>query len=72
MAAAEQLDCPASEVVHVGDSLFHDVQGAAGAGMQAAWLVPPGHGPDRAEVPPRTIFLREVAELDAYLPCKQP
>lgn len=37
-AACERLGCAPHEVLHVGDDLVLDVQGALDAGLQAAWL----------------------------------
>jgi HAD superfamily hydrolase (TIGR01549 family) len=37
-AACERLGVAANEVLHVGDDLAMDVQGALGAGMAAAWI----------------------------------
>jgi putative hydrolase of the HAD superfamily len=36
--AVAALDVPASDAVHVGDSLEYDVAGALGAGLAAAWV----------------------------------
>ncbi|MCW8091068.1 HAD-IA family hydrolase [Alteromonas ponticola] len=36
-AAVEALDCQPQEILHVGDNLIKDVQGAVNSGMQAAW-----------------------------------
>ncbi len=56
-AACARLDCEPGDVLHVGDDLLLDVQGALAAGMHAAWIrriggeppltAPPcWHGPD--------------------------
>lgn len=37
-AALRELDVPASEVLHVGDSFEADVRGASMAGMRTAWV----------------------------------
>jgi HAD superfamily hydrolase (TIGR01662 family) len=39
--ACEAVDVDASECWYVGDSEYHDVDGAEGAGFAAAWLVDP-------------------------------
>ncbi|MEE4279717.1 MAG: HAD-IA family hydrolase [Halieaceae bacterium] len=43
LAALELTGVAADEVLHVGDSVEHDVLGALGVGMRAAWLNPEGH-----------------------------
>lgn len=55
-AACERLGCAPGEVLHIGDDLRLDVQGALAAGLQAAWIrrgadaapvdAPCWHGPD--------------------------
>ncbi len=37
-AAAQSAQCASDEVLHIGDDLALDVQGALAAGMQAVWL----------------------------------
>ncbi len=37
-AALRILNLPAQDVLHVGDSLIYDVEGAAAAGMKTAWI----------------------------------
>ncbi len=37
-AALRILNLPADEVLHVGDSLIYDVEGAAAAGMKTVWI----------------------------------
>lgn len=37
-AALSFIDTPIEEVVHIGDSPYHDISGAKHAGMQAYWL----------------------------------
>ena len=44
--ALEKLGMTGGEVVHVGDSLRDDINGALGAGMGAIWLRRPGEGHD--------------------------
>lgn len=36
--ALERLDCPAQQVLHVGDHPVHDMQGAFEVGMKTVWL----------------------------------
>ncbi|MCW8109860.1 HAD-IA family hydrolase [Alteromonas ponticola] len=36
-AAIDELDCQPEQILHVGDNLIKDVQGAINAGMQTAW-----------------------------------
>ena len=38
--AAEKLDLPLGEILHVGDDLTTDVAGAIRCGMQACWIKP--------------------------------
>ena len=40
--AAERLDIPLGEILHVGDDLTTDVAGAIRCGMQACWIKPEG------------------------------
>jgi len=40
--AAERLDVPLGEILHVGDDLTTDVAGAIRCGMQACWIKPEG------------------------------
>lgn len=37
-AVVDHVDLPASQILHVGDHLQHDVAGAQAAGMQAVWI----------------------------------
>lgn len=41
-AAAQMANAPTSRILHIGDDLELDYQGARDAGLQAAWLVRPG------------------------------
>ncbi len=36
--AAERLNLPINQILHVGDSLKTDVEGALCSGMQACWI----------------------------------
>jgi len=36
--ALQTLDVPASRCIHIGDSLFSDISGAAGMGIETAWV----------------------------------
>ncbi|HEY4467549.1 MAG TPA: 5-amino-6-(5-phospho-D-ribitylamino)uracil phosphatase YigB [Klebsiella sp.] len=40
--AAEKLDLPLGEILHVGDDLTTDVAGSLRCGMQACWIKPQG------------------------------
>ena len=40
--AAERLELPLAEILHVGDDLTTDVAGAIRCGMQACWIKPEG------------------------------
>lgn len=65
----ERLGVPAGRVVHVGDSLGADVQGALRAGLRAVWFSVPGAGsatvPDG--LPDGVPVARSAAELRAVL-----
>jgi HAD superfamily hydrolase (TIGR01509 family) len=63
---AEQLGVPAGSIVHVGDSVGADVQGALGAGFQAVWFSEEGP-PVPASLPPGVPVARSAAELRAIL-----
>jgi len=60
-AALRHTGLPAACVLHVGDSLEHDVLGALGVGMRALWLRPEGDD----EVPPVAVdgVIRDLSEL---------
>ena len=49
---------PASEIVHVGDHLVNDYQGATAAGIDAIYLAR-----DQTEVPPGLWTIRTLSEL---------
>ncbi|MFC7340878.1 HAD family hydrolase [Saccharopolyspora griseoalba] len=61
-AACERLDLPPGEVVHVGDRLGADAQGAARAGLHGVWLNRNGEPGENADVPTIT-GLDELPEL---------
>lgn len=54
------------ETIHVGDSLEHDVIGARGAGLHAAWLRPPHRGEERG-LPADVIRLGVLVELEQHV-----
>lgn len=57
-----QLGVPAASVVHIGDSLAADVDGALAAGLRAVWFHPAAHPlPDRDTE--RVAVARDAAEL---------
>jgi 2-haloalkanoic acid dehalogenase type II len=62
-AAARELGCPETEVLHVGDSLLEDVAGAKSVGMKAAWVNRPGR--DASGSSPRPDFI--VGDLEDLL-----
>lgn len=74
-ALLDTVDCAPGQVVHVGDSIAHDVESARSAGLHAVWL-------NRAEAarPPddptqRTTqwpTIRSLAELPAVLEAFEP
>jgi FMN hydrolase / 5-amino-6-(5-phospho-D-ribitylamino)uracil phosphatase len=57
--ACAKLGVPAAEVLHVGDDLVTDVEGALGAGLQAAWV----HRDVVGEVPDCVLRARDLTEL---------
>ncbi len=68
-AALDALDLPAAQVVHVGDNLGADIEGAAALGMRTVWLT--RRVPDPADAldahpgkPPDGVIadLRELAD----------
>jgi FMN phosphatase YigB (HAD superfamily) len=63
-AAAAKLGVPVGAVWYAGNSLDHDVRGAAGAGMTALWYCPDGP-PEQA--PESAILIRDWAELPGLL-----
>ncbi len=50
--ALEELSLPAEEVVHIGDRLREDVEGARGAGLQSIHLDRHGDGGDIRDLRP--------------------
>lgn len=60
-----------NEILHVGDSLRADVAGAAGFGMQTAWITRRVDDPDRAlakhEGPKPDYVISDLAELPALV-----
>lgn len=62
-AACELAGAPAAQVLHVGDDLVMDVEGALRAGLQAAWVLRPSIHPEPPE-PPAGVH-HVVAELGA-------
>ncbi len=64
-AALTALDCAPAQALYVGDTHAEDVVGALAAGMDVAWLAPPG-APSRDPHPTyRAATLAEVAALAA-------
>ena len=61
--AATALGCAPGEILHVGDSIEHDIAGALAAGWHAAWL---DHGKP-TELDPRALRLRSLTELPERL-----
>ena len=51
----EKIGCQSSEVIHIGDSLENDVQGAINAGVTPIW-----YNPDKAQ---NTLGVNEVGAL---------
>ena len=65
---AKKAGCAASECVFVGDSLSHDVRGAANAGMRAVWISPPpGHVGTPKPAPDGVPRIAGVSELPGLL-----
>jgi FMN phosphatase YigB (HAD superfamily) len=58
--------CPASQVLFVGDSLVNDVAGPMRAGMQACLVRPEGLRPGEY-LPDGALMIGHVAELPALL-----
>lgn len=63
--ACRRAGARASRVLHVGDDLHHDVHGALGAGLQAAWIH--RNAPVPADLPPEARALRDLAALAEHL-----
>ncbi|EHM25072.1 putative HAD superfamily hydrolase [Streptomyces sp. W007] len=67
-AMARALSVPLGALVHVGDDLVHDVDGATAAGARAVWVVRsgragPGPATPRAGAAPRVFDLTSVPPL---------
>jgi HAD superfamily hydrolase (TIGR01549 family) len=60
---ADRLGVPAGRIVHIGDSLAADVEGALGAGMRAIWF----QGDPARPLGPRAVTARDAAETRAAL-----
>lgn len=60
-AACEMAGAPAAQVLHVGDDLRTDVEGALRAGLKAAWVVRPSVHP-QPPAPPQGVH-HVVVEL---------
>lgn len=56
----ERLRVPTSAVLHVGDDLVKDVEGALAAGLHAAWV---NRLDVDAVVPPEAVVVRDMAAL---------
>ncbi len=65
-ALLECLDCPAEQVLYVGNSFHYDVIGASRAGMRTAWLNDNGRKPPVASVHPDITF-SEYGELREWI-----
>ena len=64
--ALEQLNVPAEDVWHVGDSLANDVAGAQAAGVKAAWINRDGYTIESGDPVP-DIEVRSLGDLLALL-----
>ena len=58
----EKLGCQPSEVIHIGDSLENDVQGAINAGVTPIW-----YNPDKEENTLGVIEVRALSELPSVI-----
>lgn len=69
MLAAEKLNQPLSQILHVGDNLYTDVAGAVKHGMQACWINLTGQDiyqqPDASILP--HVEITDLAELTYWL-----
>jgi len=63
--ALKRAGCPAGQLLHVGDSLTNDVQGARDAGIRAVWLNRTGAPNDTDVVP--DVEVATLMELVALL-----
>ncbi|HEX5926192.1 MAG TPA: HAD-IA family hydrolase [Baekduia sp.] len=59
LAACERLSLPPADVLHVGDDLALDVDGALRAGMQAAWV----HRDLEGDAPVEALHVRDLLAL---------
>ena len=64
-AAAQAADCSFDELLHIGDSLASDVQGALAVGAVAVWLNRDGLANETGIVPTREI--RSLVDLPGVL-----
>jgi HAD superfamily hydrolase (TIGR01509 family) len=60
--ALDKADCCPTDVLFVGDSLRHDVEGPAAMGMRTAWMVDDGADSDPGNIRP-DLVVRRVAEV---------
>jgi FMN hydrolase / 5-amino-6-(5-phospho-D-ribitylamino)uracil phosphatase len=65
-AACARLDCDPREVLHVGDDPWHDVAGAAAAGMPSCWINRRGASWP-AELPRPDLEVPDLAALADWL-----
>lgn len=63
--ACRRIGAAPGEVLHVGDDLHHDVHGALGAGLQAAWIH--RHRPIPDDLPAAARALRDLEALTVAL-----
>ncbi|WP_392561904.1 5-amino-6-(5-phospho-D-ribitylamino)uracil phosphatase YigB [Orbus sturtevantii] len=67
--AAKKLQLPIGSILHVGDHLYADVQGAINSGMQACWINESGidiYQHDDATVLPH-LEIKQLSELNSLL-----
>jgi HAD superfamily hydrolase (TIGR01509 family) len=60
--ALDKADCCPTDVLFVGDSLRHDVEGPAAMGMRTAWMVDDGADSDPGNIRPDFV-VRRLAEV---------
>lgn len=65
--AASLAGVPASQAVHVGDSLFTDVGGAQGAGFAAVWLPPKAARTPMEQPPTPELVIDHIRDLRTLL-----
>lgn len=68
--AAEMLAVAPARIWHVGDDPDLDVVGAHRAGFKAVWLNRDGRDWPHADDPQPDLVVRDLAELDAWLPAR--